>query len=164
MKLRSFQKSTPMALLSAREAIMAYFRPHLRDYNLTEQQWRVLRALTSVNEITTTDLAESTVILGPSLTRILRDLEDRKLIQRWTCPDDGRRSMVMISKSGANLITQVGVRSELIYAEITHAFGHKNMEELHRLLNEFIEKTQSARPIIKKIMEQNAVRKTNNDV
>ncbi|WP_295914915.1 homoprotocatechuate degradation operon regulator HpaR [uncultured Bartonella sp.] len=158
MTLRSFQKSTPMALLSAREAIMEYFRPHLRNYNLTEQQWRVLRALTAVDEISTTDLADATVILGPSLTRILRDLEDRKLIKRWTCPEDGRRLMVKISKTGSDLIGEVGIGSELIYNEISRAFGRENLSELHKLLGEFIEKVRLAGPVIHKIMEQNANR------
>jgi len=139
-----------MALLSAREAIMEYLRPHLRNFNLTEQQWRVLRTLTAVDEISTTDLADATVILGPSLTRILRDLEDRKLIKRWTSPEDGRRSMVMISKTGSDLIGEVGVGSEVIYNEISRAFGRENLSELHKLLGEFIEKAKLAGTIIHK--------------
>lgn len=156
MTLRSFQRSTPMALLSAREAIMEYLRPHLRNFNLTEQQWRVLRTLTAVDEISTTDLADATVILGPSLTRILRDLEDRKLIKRWTSPEDGRRSMVLISKTGSDLIGEVGVGSEVIYNEISRAFGRENLSELHKLLGEFIEKAKLAGTIIHKILEENA--------
>ena len=147
-----------MALLSAREAIMEYFRPHLKNFNLTEQQWRVLRILTAVDEISTTDLADATVILGPSLTRILRDLENRKLIKRWTSPEDGRRSMVMISKTGSELVGKVGVAEELIYNEISRAFGRENLSELHKLLGEFIEKVKLAGPVIHKIMEQNAGR------
>ncbi len=147
-----------MALLSAREAIMEYLRPHLRNFNLTEQQWRVLRTLTAVDEISTTDLADATVILGPSLTRILRDLEDRKLIKRWTSPEDGRRSMVMISKTGSDLIGEVGVGSEvIIYNEMSRAFsGRENLSELHKLLGEFIEKAKLAGTIIHKILEENA--------
>jgi hypothetical protein len=43
--LRDFSKSLPMALMRTREAVMKRFRPSLRDHALTEQQWRVLRAL-----------------------------------------------------------------------------------------------------------------------
>ena len=43
--LRDFEQSLPMELLKAREAAMARFRPMLRSHGLTEQQWRVLRAL-----------------------------------------------------------------------------------------------------------------------
>jgi len=34
-----------MELLKAREAAMERFRPMLREHGLTEQQWRVIRAL-----------------------------------------------------------------------------------------------------------------------
>ncbi len=45
LPMRAFSSSLPMALLRAREAVMRRFRPGLRDHGVTEQQWRVLRAL-----------------------------------------------------------------------------------------------------------------------
>jgi len=39
-ELRDFQKNLPMALLKARESVMAHFRPILREHDITEQQWR----------------------------------------------------------------------------------------------------------------------------
>src|SRR5438045_7027060 len=80
--MREFSRSLPMSLLRAREAVMRQFRPSLRDYGLTEQQWRILRALTSVDTIEVTELAQVAFLLGPSLSRILRDLEARDLIER----------------------------------------------------------------------------------
>src|SRR6266849_5130597 len=46
--MREFSRSLPMSLLRAREAVMRHFRPSLRDHGLTEQQWRILRALASI--------------------------------------------------------------------------------------------------------------------
>ena len=43
--MREFSRSLPMSLLRAREAVMRQFRPSLREHGLTEQQWRILRAL-----------------------------------------------------------------------------------------------------------------------
>src|SRR6201982_2692041 len=80
--MRDFARSLPMSLLRAREAVMRQFRPSLRNHGLTEQQWRILRALTSVDEIEVTELAHVAFLLGPSLSRILRDLEARPLIER----------------------------------------------------------------------------------
>ena len=48
--MRDFSRSLPMSLLRAREAVMRHFRPSLRDHGLTEQQWRILRALASVDD------------------------------------------------------------------------------------------------------------------
>src|ERR1700722_6444323 len=70
--MREFSRSLPMSLLRAREAVMRQFRPSLRNHGLTEQQWRILRALTAVDTIVVTELARVAFLLGPSLSRILR--------------------------------------------------------------------------------------------
>ena len=44
-ELRGFNRSLPMALLRAREAVMKKFIPSLRENGLSSQQWRVIRAL-----------------------------------------------------------------------------------------------------------------------
>src|SRR6476619_8586408 len=79
--MREFSRSLPMSLLRAREAVMRQFRPSLRQHGLTEQQWRILRGLTAVDAIEVTELARMAFLLGPSLSRILRDLEARHLIE-----------------------------------------------------------------------------------
>jgi len=71
--MREFSRSLPMSLLRAREAVMRQFRPSLRRHDLTEQQWRILRALASIDAIEVTELARVAFLLGPSLSRILRD-------------------------------------------------------------------------------------------
>ncbi len=59
----------PMALLRAREAVMARFRPLLDAHGINEQQWRVIRVLAEHPSLDATDLAQRANILAPSLTR-----------------------------------------------------------------------------------------------
>lgn len=136
VKLRSFSRSLPMTLLLAREAVMNRFRSSLHLFNLTEQQWRVLRALNAVQEIEVTDLANATSLLAPSLSRILRDLEARGLIRRRSDPADLRRALISISDTGLKVIAAVAPYSEEIYAEVEAAFGAERMETLQVLLKE----------------------------
>src|SRR5258708_24961626 len=88
--MREFSRSLPMSLLRAREAVMRHFRPSLRDHGLTEQQWRILRALAPIETIEVTELARVAFLLGPSLSRILRDLDARHLIERRVANADLR--------------------------------------------------------------------------
>ncbi|WP_375779869.1 homoprotocatechuate degradation operon regulator HpaR [Bradyrhizobium sp. ma5] len=132
--MREFSRSLPMSLLRAREAVMRQFRPSLRNHGLTEQQWRILRALTAVDEIEVTELARVAFLLGPSLSRILRDLEARALIERKAAENDGRRAVVSISVKGLKLIEAVAPTSEAIYAEITRRYGARRLAELHEML------------------------------
>jgi homoprotocatechuate degradation regulator HpaR len=132
--MRDFSRSLPMSLLRAREAVMRQFRPSLRNHGLTEQQWRILRALTAVEAIEVTELARVAFLLGPSLSRILRDLEARQLIERRTAKADLRRAVVSITAKGLKLIEAVAPTSEAIYAEITNRYGARKLAELQDML------------------------------
>src|SRR5437867_8987001 len=134
--MRDFSRSLPMSLLRAREAVMRQFRPSLRNHGLTEQQWRILRALTAVDTIEVTELARVAFLLGPSLSRILRDLEARDLIERRTAEADLRRGVLSISPKGMKLIEAVAPTSEAIYAEITNRYGARKLAELQDMLAE----------------------------
>ena len=114
---------------------MRQFRPSLRNHGLTEQQWRILRALTAVDTIEVTELARVAFLLGPSLSRILRDLEARHLIERRVAKADLRRAMVSISAKGLKLIEAVAPSSEAIYAEMTKRYGARKLAELQDMLH-----------------------------
>src|SRR5882672_8132939 len=132
--MREFSRSLPMSLLRAREAVMRQFRPSLRHHGLTEQQWRILRALTAVEAIEVTELAHVAFLLGPSLSRILRDLEARELIERRTAKADLRRAVVSITAKGLKLIAAVAPSSEAIYDAITRRYGTRKLAELQDML------------------------------
>jgi homoprotocatechuate degradation regulator HpaR len=132
--MREFSRSLPMSLLRAREAVMRQFRPSLRRHDLTEQQWRILRALASIDAIEVTELARTAFLLGPSLSRILRDLDARGLIARKSTKADLRRGVISISEKGLKLMEVVAPSSEAIYAAITRRYGAKKLAELQDLL------------------------------
>ena len=55
-----------MELLKARESRNgAIFGPMLRDHGLTEQQWRVIRALAALNNVDAGELARRSFLLAP---------------------------------------------------------------------------------------------------
>ena len=132
--MREFSRSLPMSLLRAREAVMRQFRPSLRHHGLTEQQWRILRALAAIETIEVTELARVAFLLGPSLSRILRDLEARHLIERRIAKADQRRAVVSISAKGLKLIEAVAPSSEAIYAAISKRYGARKLAELQEML------------------------------
>jgi homoprotocatechuate degradation regulator HpaR len=132
--MREFSRSLPMSLLRAREAVMRQFRPSLRRHDLTEQQWRILRALAAIEAIEVTELARTAFLLGPSLSRILRDLDARGLIERKTAKTDLRRGVISISEKGLKLMEVVAPSSEAIYAAITRRYGARKLAELQEML------------------------------
>ena len=135
--LRDFHHSLPMELLKAREAAMSRFRPMLRRHGLTEQQWRVIRALAEFQPADASELARRSFLLAPSLTRILQFLEREKLVKRSSDANDQRRSVFVLTARGRRLYNEVGPDSELLYAEIEQQFGVARLEALYSLLAEF---------------------------
>lgn len=135
-RLRNVSRSLPIALLRTREAVMRQFRPALKAVDLTEQQWRVLRALDSVPEIDATGLAMATFLLPPSLSRILRDLEKRQLINRRPDPADLRAWLISLTPEGQKTIDAAGVWVETIYAAMTDRIGKERLDVLMQLLRD----------------------------
>lgn len=137
VSLRGFDQSLPMALLKAREAAMARFRPMLRRHGLTEQQWRVIRTLAAFEPIDATQLARHSFLLAPSLSRILQFLESENLVLRHADSSDQRRSVVRLSDAGREKFAAVAPDAEALYADIEQAFGAKRLDRLYDLLAEF---------------------------
>ncbi|OAN46784.1 hypothetical protein A6A04_06350 [Paramagnetospirillum marisnigri] len=135
-RLRAFSRSLPMALLKAREEVMAGFRPNLRAHSLTEQQWRALKALAQHDEMRAGQLARASLISMPSLTRILRTLEAQGLIRRRAEERDQRAALLSLTPAGHALVVAVSSGAELRYDQIAQAFGAERLEQLHLLLDE----------------------------
>ena len=136
LPMRPFSESLPMALLRTREAVMRLFRPGLRKHGVTEQQWRILRALAHSGSLEVTELAKATFLLAPSLSRILPELEKRQLISRRQVDTDLRRYMVSLEPKGLRLIGTHAPYSEEMYAQIERRFGMERISQLLRLLEE----------------------------
>src|SRR6476619_2009231 len=63
-----------------------------RDAGLTHFEYFVLAMLSAAPELTLrmTALAQRTNASLPRLSHVVRRLEDRELVQRFPCPEDGR--------------------------------------------------------------------------
>lgn len=119
---------------------MRRFRPILGEHDLTEQQWRVLRALADSPEpLTVGDLVERTFLLGPSLSRMLVTLGERGLITRSADAGDARRSKIGVSADGRRLVSSIAPRSEMVYDEISEQLGTQDLEHLYQLLRRIAE-------------------------
>ncbi|MGE0484441.1 MAG: homoprotocatechuate degradation operon regulator HpaR [Gammaproteobacteria bacterium] len=135
--LREFELSLPMQLLKAREAAMARFRPMLREHGLTDQQWRVIRVLADTPDLDAGEIARRSLLLAPSLSRILQFLEAEGLVRRRPDPADQRRGVFALTARGERRFAAVAPDSERLYADIAARFGADRLDELYVLLEAF---------------------------
>ncbi|OJU70790.1 MAG: homoprotocatechuate degradation operon regulator, HpaR [Rhizobiales bacterium 63-7] len=133
---RNTRRSLPIALLRAREAVMTHFRPMLAEHDITEQQWRVIRILAEAGTVDASDMADRAFILAPSLTRIIRSLEERGIITKAKDDNDGRRVLLRITPAGLAIIDEVAPESRLIYETLEKRFGGERIDQLLDMLDE----------------------------
>ena len=126
----------PIALLRARETVMGPIREMLSQSDINEQKWRVLRVLEERGPTELTQVAKDACLLLPSLTRIIRAMEDEGLATRATDRDDRRKSIATITEAGRALIVAHMAESNAIFARLERDFGHDKLEQLLDLLDE----------------------------
>lgn len=134
--LRRTRRSLPIALLRARETVMGPIREMLSQSDINEQKWRVLRVLDERGPCELTQVAKDACLLLPSLTRIIRAMEEEGLATRATDPEDRRKTIATITDAGRALIVAHMAESNAIFARLERDFGHEKLEQLLDLLDE----------------------------
>jgi len=103
MSIQQFSASLPMMLYRAIDVVMPRFRRIFKEFGLTEQQWRVLRVLWDIEEISQNELSELTLISPPSLVGVLDRLLSMQLVERRRSARDRRVVYVASTERGREL-------------------------------------------------------------
>lgn len=136
---KSFRhRNLALLLLQSRESVMRQFRPNLKAHGLTEQQWRVLRALDEEGPVTIGRLAEACCILGPSMSGMLARMESADLIRRRRAGADQRAIRVELTRHGRTVIGAMSGSVEQIYLEIEQTYGPEHLASLYELLERLV--------------------------
>lgn len=136
--MKDFANSLPMLLYRALDTVMPEFRKIFAEYDLTEQQWRVLRVLWEEDAQTLLVVAERTLIPSPSLVGVVDRLERDGLVARRKSVEDRRRVHITLTKAGQRLEAQVGPQVATAYQQLEDRIGHKDWQVLMASLNELI--------------------------
>ena len=133
-KLPSTSRSLPIALIRAREGVMAPIRDMLSETGVTKQQWRVLRVLSEYGMLDSTTLADRSSLLVPSLTRMTVTMRDKGLITQTRDKVDRRRQLIEITAEGQKFIDDRTGQTMQIVADFKAKLGPENYESLLDLL------------------------------
>ncbi|QSR20159.1 MarR family transcriptional regulator [Novosphingobium sp. KA1] len=132
-------RQVPVLLHRARDAMATRMRLIFDPYNLTDPQWRVLRLLSIEDEIDAADLAARAFLLGPSLSRIVRDLSERGLILRRASKEDARRYLHAITPAGMKLVREIVPQFDPLYERIERELGIKDLQRLNATMERLAE-------------------------
>jgi len=118
MAIEQFSGSMPMMLNRALDAVMPRFRKIFNDFDLTEQQGRVLRVLWERDSIAFHELSALTLIPPPSLVGVIDRLQKADLVKRRRSDSDRRKVSVHATEAGKELESQIMPRVASTYAEL----------------------------------------------
>ncbi|MBL8532856.1 MAG: homoprotocatechuate degradation operon regulator HpaR [Betaproteobacteria bacterium] len=118
--------------------MMRRFRGVLKERGLTDQQWRILRALAEHGAMTATALADECCMPGPSITGVLDRMEQGGLVSRSRSAADQRRMDIVLTPQGAALVEAALPDIERVYAELEHTVGAARLAALARELEDLL--------------------------
>ncbi|MEP9324522.1 homoprotocatechuate degradation operon regulator HpaR [Paraburkholderia phymatum] len=124
-------RNLPMLLLRARELMMARFRPLLTAQGLTEQQWRIIRALHENGPLEPRQLCALCTISSPSLAGVLARMEDLGHVTKERFEDDQRRVRVSLTAQSAEVVERMKPLLEAEYQALEAEVGAKVVEDLY---------------------------------
>ncbi|MCO4825375.1 MAG: MarR family transcriptional regulator [Amylibacter sp.] len=136
---RSVKDALPIALVRAREALLAFYRPMIAERGFTEPQWRLLRIVNEYEPIDITTLSHYCGLHTPSVTRILKTLDRDGYIDRQRDVEDTRRSWISVTQKTCEIMYQSGAKSVAIREKVFEQFSEEKMNQLADLANELAE-------------------------
>jgi len=131
-------RNLPLLLLQAREGVLARFRPILNAHGLTEQQWRIVRALLETGPLEPRQIGRLCGISSPSMAGILARMEALDLIHRERLEHDQRRVLVTPSARSQALARQMAPQIEAGYAALQAQLGANFIETLYATLDQLV--------------------------
>ena len=125
-------------LLQAREGVMSEFRPVLNAHGLTEQQWRVVRALLQNGPLEPRQLCGLCQIVSPSLTGVLARMEEMNLVLREKMDGDQRRVRVSLTARSRRLAARMAPLVEARYEALERSIGPELMQQVYATLDRLL--------------------------
>jgi homoprotocatechuate degradation regulator HpaR len=119
---------------------MQRFRPMLNEHGVTEQQWRILRALLEEGELEPRQLCERCLISSPSIAGVLMRMEEAGLIERERMEHDQRRVKVTLTARAKKLGKSMTPAIELQYAELEKMVGVQPLQQVYDVLDTLLQR------------------------
>lgn len=132
-------RNLPLLLLQAREGVIAHFRPILNAHGVTEQQWRIVRALLEHGALEPRQIGSVCRLSSPSLAGVLARMDDLGLVRRERLAEDQRRVKVSLTVKSRSLAATMAPQIEAVYGAIEAHIGTDFIDRFYATLDELIE-------------------------
>lgn len=113
----------------------------LKKYQITIQQYNILRILRGAGEaITIQTVKERMIERSPNTTRLMDKLIAKKLIDRTRCENDRRVVYVKINKNGLSLLNKIPIEN---YEKSLDILTEEEIHTINQILSKIIRKHEN---------------------
>lgn len=106
-----------------------------KSFDITIDQWAVLKALYNAAPMTHKELAEKTGKDQPTLTRIIDIIMKKALVERIDHPEDRRCLLVQLTPGGKKKVKELSPEVALIRMKAWEKLSEEDFENFTRILN-----------------------------
>ncbi|MBM7646553.1 DNA-binding MarR family transcriptional regulator [Scopulibacillus daqui] len=116
--------------------IVHFLYSHLRLYDITPEQWTILRYLGGQDGITQKELSQKSGKDQATVTRILDILDRKELIVRQSNASDRRSFLVYLTEEGKALRDTIEPIMQEIYEKVFNGIPEEKLEIFLEVLNQ----------------------------
>lgn len=131
-----YRDSIALACVRARDAVVSNFSHYFNEWDITEQQWRVLRILFDRQKLSLSELCQYSCIHKASMSRIISTLLDRGWVFKEKDLVDTRSFNISLSPEGHKFVLEAKEVGYHIYEEIYEKYGKQKIKLLIEMLND----------------------------
>jgi MarR family transcriptional regulator, organic hydroperoxide resistance regulator len=132
----SARQEAALALLRTADRVRRFISRQLDSYDLTFQQYNVLRILRGAGSegLPTLEIANRMVEEAPGVTRLLDRLEAKRLVMRERCPSDRRQVLCYATPAALSLLAALDEPMQRADEEALSALSPAEASQLTELL------------------------------
>jgi len=143
---RLHHRNLPLLLLQARERVLSHFRPILNANGVTEQQWRIVRALYQHSSLEPREIVELCRISSPSMAGVLSRMEELGLVARRRVRRDQRRVLVSLTAKARAMADRMAPQIDATYRRIERKIGVQFNANFQQTLDQLLATLDAHRP------------------
>ncbi|MET3662669.1 transcriptional regulator SlyA [Aquamicrobium ahrensii] len=116
----------------------------LRHLDLTQARWMVLLHLSRMGApVSQRELADIIGVEGPTLVRVLDNLERQALVQRRACEADRRVKLIELAEGAGPVIAEIGRIAAGLRQELLEGVPAEELERARELLKIIADRLES---------------------
>jgi len=130
-------------LLKASKYLKNCLDTKLSQYNVTSAQFSVLNQIANKNGlVTSAEIASNLGSDRPTISGIINRLEEKKLLEKVSNPEDRRSAYLKLNKDTLELVKELRRISNELNCEIFNVFNEKELANIKEYLVKIIEKAE----------------------